>query len=133
MKLRNKKTGEIADLAKKGLLRSEYTGNHILVYPEGTQNYYAYISLAKFNEEWEDYKPVEPLIKDEQARAIVKSWYDRNNITGELRSYGGKHWLGLRGSDKADVDWKIELYIGDKSLLDNDGLYSLTELIGDEE
>jgi hypothetical protein len=55
MKLRNKKTGEIADLEHRGLLKSD-NNNHIIVYPEGTLKYYAYNSLAELNEEWEDYE-----------------------------------------------------------------------------
>ena len=55
MKLRNKKTGEIANLEDRGLLKSD-NNNHIIVYPEGTLKYYAYNSLAELNEEWEDYE-----------------------------------------------------------------------------
>lgn len=51
MKLRNKKTGEI--------------GNFALVRAIGDINY---TSLAELNEEWEDYEPKEPLIKDEKIR-----------------------------------------------------------------
>ena len=58
MKLRNKKTGEIADLAERGLLKSD-NDNHIIVYPDGTLKHYAYNSLAELNEEWEDYKPAD--------------------------------------------------------------------------
>lgn len=75
MKLRNKKTGEITDLAKEGFLESD-TDNHIIVYPEGTLKYYAYNSLAELNEEWEDYNPAEPLIKDEKIRKAVRAWWD---------------------------------------------------------
>lgn len=55
MKIRNKKTGEIADLEYRGFLKSD-NNNHIIVYPEGTLKYYAYKSLAELNEEWEDYE-----------------------------------------------------------------------------
>ena len=55
MKLRNRKTGEIANLESKGLLKSD-NNNHIIVYPDGTLKYYAYNSLAELNEEWEDYE-----------------------------------------------------------------------------
>jgi hypothetical protein len=53
MKLRNKKTREIADLNHRGLLKSD-NNNHIIVYPEGTLKCYAYNSLAELNEDWED-------------------------------------------------------------------------------
>lgn len=77
--------------------------------------------------------PAKPQIEDEWARKIIKSWYGRNNIIGKLRSYGSGRWLGLRGTDEDDCDWKIELRVHYDSLLGYDKLYSLTELIGEEE
>ena len=74
MKLRNKKTGEIIDLAKRGLLKSD-NDNHIIVYPEGTLKYYAYDSLTELNEEWEDYEPSEPFF-DEKIRKAIKAWWE---------------------------------------------------------
>lgn len=75
----------------------------------------------------------EPLITDEMARKIIKKWYNENKIVGKLRSYGSGSWLGLRGTDEADCDWKIELRVSYISLLEYDKLYSLDELIGEEE
>jgi hypothetical protein len=100
---------------------------------DGESQTYAYDSLADFNEEWEDYEPTEPQIEDEMAREIIKKWYNKNKIVGKLRSYGGKSWLGLRGSDEDGNDWKIELHVDYNSQLKDDELYSLTELIGEEE
>ena len=37
-------------------------------------------SLAELNEEWEDYKPKEPLIKDEKVRKAVRAWAEANDI-----------------------------------------------------
>ena len=55
MKLRNKKTGRIVNF------------RHIAFdEPKDDRENYRYSSLAEFNEEWEDYKPKEPLIKDEK-------------------------------------------------------------------
>lgn len=124
MKLRNKKTGEIKTTDKVGLLGR----NGKYVWSTGE-----YDSLAELIEDWEDYKPAEPLIKDELARAIIKSWYGKNNLVGKLRSYGSADWLGLRGSNSAGIDWKIELRVSYKNSLKYDELYSLTELIGEEE
>lgn len=61
MKLRNKKTGEVVDLSIFGIelnIRKE--------------NQPIYRSLAELNEEWEDYKPKEPLLKGypDEMRAI---------------------------------------------------------------
>jgi len=61
MKLWNKKTGEI----KEGVEIS------IWIDKEGTLKF---SSIAELNEEWEDYEPAEPLIKDEKIRKAVKAW-----------------------------------------------------------
>lgn len=67
MKLRNKKTGKIFDWRED--LMPFGLG---LPHPK---------SLAEFNEDWEDYKPVEPLIKDEKIRKAVRAWADVNGIS----------------------------------------------------
>ena len=66
MKLRNKKTGEIAtkiDISQDG--ESFWVlGDKPCMYK----------SLAELNKEWEDCKPSEPLIKDEKIREAVRAW-----------------------------------------------------------
>ena len=98
MKLRNKKTGEIIDLAKRGLLKSD-NDNHIIVYPEGTLKYYAYDSLAELNEEWEDYKPKEPLIKDEKIRKAVRAWAEANDIERVFYYKSSHYWYLMSSND----------------------------------
>lgn len=68
MKLRNKNTGEIVELDHFSMHydRPEEWGQQ----PCSTWNH----SLAELNEEWEDYKPKEPLIKDEKVRKAVRAW-----------------------------------------------------------
>lgn len=68
MELRNKKTKKLGKMT--GVIRV-YTG-------KGWRDYY---SLAKLNEEWEDYKPKEPLIKDENIRKIIREWAGENDST----------------------------------------------------
>lgn len=63
MKLRNKKTGEVIRF---------YDGIRL--------NGEDYDSLAELNEEWEDYEPKEPLIKDEKIRKAVRAWAEANNV-----------------------------------------------------
>lgn len=80
MKLRNKKTGEIGKLhcdmnvssAKYGVFEDTDIRGH----------YWEYGSLAELNEEWEDYMPKEPLIKDEKVREAVRAWAEANGIGG---------------------------------------------------
>lgn len=64
MKLRNKKSGEVVvEINKIGLV-----WNRLGMPAEIGQ----YDSLAELNEEWEDYKPKEPLIKNEKIRKVVR-------------------------------------------------------------
>ena len=140
MKLRNKKTGKVFDVIVREKSNGDGEYSIIVCNLRALRSARSvssilgeYDSLAEFNENWEDYKPADPQIEDELARKTVKSWYSRNNIIGKLCSYGGSLWLGLRGSDEDGVDWKIELNVGHNSQLKDDKLYSLTELIGEEE
>ena len=129
MRLRYKPTG----LAISGYIQTRTYGKYEVVNENNLDESYEYDTLAALNEEWEDYKPAEPQIEDEMAREIIKKWYNKNKIVGKLCSYGGERWLGLRGSDKDGCDWKIELHVRYDSMLKDDELYSLTELIGEEE
>lgn len=68
MKLRNKKTGRVVNF------------RHIVFdEPKDDRENYRYSSLAEFNEEWEDYEPKEPLIKDEKIRKAVRLWAEIND------------------------------------------------------
>lgn len=75
MKLRNKKTGEVLNVW------SFYDGNQTInlkYFNNDGQVNLEYSSLAGLNEDWEDYKPVEPLIKDEEIRKAVIAWAKAN-------------------------------------------------------
>lgn len=63
MKLRNKKTGEIADLSE-GFIRDTYNGEMIQIKPVAISNKegYVYDSLAELNKEWEDYEEPKGII-----------------------------------------------------------------------
>ena len=90
MKLRNKKTGEIFD----ALIREKGGGGSyslivcdIKAYEQSKSTPDAtrfvldeYDSLAELNEEWEDYKPAEPLIKDEKIRKAVMAWAEAGGL-----------------------------------------------------
>lgn len=93
MKLRNKKTGEIGQI---GYVATQ--DGQIIVEDISGQEYpysviCSYDKLEELNKEWEDYKPKEPLIKDEKVRKAVRAWAEANHINsvyilglGELRS-----------------------------------------------
>lgn len=81
MKLRNRQTGKVYTLSDD--LYIEYTqGGKIelrAIIPGGNMSYY-YDSLDKLYHEWEDYKPAEPLIKDEKIRKAVRAWAEANDV-----------------------------------------------------
>lgn len=85
MKLINKKTGVIADLSE-GFIKDTYNGEFIQIKPVAISDTegYLYSSLAELNEEWEDYKSEEPLIKDKEIREIIRAWADVNDA-GRLK------------------------------------------------
>lgn len=64
MKLRNKKTGEIA-LVNNFLVCDVFSG---------------YKTLSDFLEDWEDSEPKEPLIKDKKVCKAVRAWAEANKI-----------------------------------------------------
>lgn len=84
MKFRNKKTGEVFD----ALIREKGgAGSYSLIvcdvksYEQSRSTLDAtyfvldeYETLTELNEDWEDYKPAEPLIKDEKIRKAVRAW-----------------------------------------------------------
>jgi hypothetical protein len=86
MKLRNKKTGKVYTLSDD--LYIEYTqGGKIelrAIIPGGNMSFY-YDSLDKLYHEWEDYKPAEPLIKDEEIRKAVRAWAEVNNVPTDVK------------------------------------------------
>lgn len=107
MKLRNKKTGGILPL-------------------QMTINGKEYQSLAEFNEDWkdlEDYKPKEPLIKDEKIRKAVRAWAEANMPTKVLYQ---KEINRLVYKD-AVID-----FIKHIEPLEDSTWYSIAELCGEE-
>ena len=109
MKLRNKKTGEI-----------------IRFYDGITLNGEDYDSLAELNEEWEDYMPKAPLIKDEKIRKAVRAWAEVDALVLVA----------------AETDYRIES-VNDSAVIRFDEPvfrdlpkgrnYTITELCGEEE
>lgn len=102
MKLRNKKTGEISELAQiRQYWREEKDGGvgYLLQLHDAMGDGFIYNSLAELNEEWEDYEPKEPLIKDEKIRRAVRAWaelsgVDKCHFEHDDGSFAGK-WYGI--------------------------------------
>jgi len=87
-------------------------------------------SLAELNEDWEDYKPTEPLIKDGKICKIFRDWCVANGLdNGKFRYYND-------GTLRSTVDdgysiWFVQLALHVRL---KDGMeYTLAELCGEEE
>ena len=130
MKLRNKKTGEIKEWQRVGAI--EY-GELNEVYDSAEYN-----SLAELNDEWEDYEPVEPLIKDknhpessEKARKTLKMWADANGF--KRVSYRVDSWVSTFYNECIPAECAIKIEFGWIMEGLKPGTYGITELCGEEE
>ena len=138
MKLRNKKTGEVFD----ALIREKGgAGSYSLIvcdiksYEQSKSTLDAthfvldeYETLAELNEYWEDYKPADPLIKDEKIRKAVRAWCEANNFLDEIEV----HSL-TAGTRFSIYNYDIEFlgyFIYD---LEYNKTYTIAELCGEEE
>ena len=122
MKLRNKKTGEIRD----GRVEVIFQDND--KFPNPLERHRV-DSLAELNEEWEDYKPAEPLIKDKKIRKAVRAWAEVNGIHNcdHLRYDKGCQSL-------TDIYTRNEISFNYKFETLDDGIeYTIAELCGEEE
>jgi hypothetical protein len=115
MKLRNKKTGEVWDIGK------------VL-----TNDYPCWGTLAQLCEDWEDYTPAEPLIKDEKIRKVVRLWSSVNGDTKVFycRSTNQICVFDNEGYVVRSIRFKLE-FREDMGL--EDGYYTVAELCGEEE
>lgn len=135
MKLRNKKTGKIDDI-----LISAYgvSGDIALSrmnesFASGYEDIARYETLEQLNNEWEDYKPIEPLIKDEKIRKAVRAWAeadDLDNFRVQNQHFNDCKIIGYTaGINKAS-------FIGFQTTIahaDSSKLYTIAELCGEEE
>lgn len=121
MRLRNKKTGAIGKY------------NIALERCEGDKNapvYYACGSLAKLNNDWEDYKLTEPLIKDEKIRKAVRAWAEAIGTASafvEQGSFDNEHL------ELSDVLNRICFVTKRPKDIKAGIRYTITELCGEEE
>lgn len=132
MKLRNKKTGELVDAW------SFYDGNesvNLKYFTNDRQVNLEYRSLAELNGEWEDYKPVEPLIEDQKARKVVRVWAEAFGVT-KVYVCGigdGKEYIELYAQDNGAIDGRIRISISMQNGVWIGKEYTVDELCGEEE
>lgn len=136
MKLRNKKTGEIV----KNVSSFDTREFKIGIEYENSKGYIemlAYDSLSELNEDWEDYTPKEPLIKDEKIRKAVRAWAEANNY-GKDEEYqfedfstGWQSWsLTHHNGDDNEIHFNSGI---DFKKMNHQGYYTIAELCGEEE
>lgn len=139
MKLRNKKTGKVFDV----IIREKGGGGSYSFIVCDMKAYEQskimlnsasfilgeYNSLAELNEEWEDYKLAEPLIKDEKIRKAVRAWAEAIDCNGEV--YHMTNWKCsslIATGQKSEIKFNFEL-----DGLEDTFYYTITELCGEEE
>lgn len=127
MKLRNKKTGEV----REGRVEVIFQNND--KFPNPLERH-AVESFAELNEEWEDYEPAEPLIKDEKTRKAVRAWAEANKIE-ENNCYSTKTLEFNRAEHRLQwIDVSIEFNEPEcLENLENGRKYTIDELCGEGE
>ena len=143
MKLRNKKTGETGYYLHTH--RDHNTGIlKVAVLKDGVpflefkphEPIYDYGSLAELNEDWEDYTPAEPLIKDDKVRQTIKTWAKVNEITSVFITVIKDPESGYMYWELAGVEWEqsISICFGGElpDKLETLGTYTIEELCGEE-
>ena len=128
MKLRNKKTGEVVESFKSGPI-------DLYFYPserdeKDTLDRKTYKSLAELNDEWEDYKPKEPLIKDEKIRKAVRAWAEANEIS---QAQFDRYISGFSASDDEHNILSMISFDGFVFMFVDGKIYTIDELCGEEE
>ena len=113
MKLRNKKTGEVVEVNALGLVFNRHNQPFDLG---------KYASIKELTEDWEDYKPAEPLIKDPKIRKAVRAWAEANDIE-QVWHECASCWLRGNG-----LSIEMENEVDDLE----QGNYTITELCGEE-
>lgn len=139
MELRNKKTGirgyieyvmrTINPITREPLLTVRYKDD------SGITCYKDYETIEEFNEEWEDYKPAEPVIEDKKVRKFVLDWAKYWGVKEVVIRYIDKNRLNLIGFPDLTTGTGLEidiprasarLYLGDCKR------YTIPELCGEE-
>ena len=116
MKLRNKKTGEVIAAT---ITVCKWTNDYEDILTETE-----YENISDIMEDWEDYKPADPLIKDEKVRKALIVWAETLGVTNV-------HFNKIHSSFTADVG-SISFY-PIKFYLEDDKRYAIAELCGEEE
>ena len=123
MKLRNKKTGEAVyvDFQIPLCNNDEILGS------------YSVTSLEELNRSFEDYKPTEPLIKDEKIRKAVRAWAEANEVVKAFVIMNRNLNWTIKGYDSDRNRFTIEFFDKVVAVDDEENTYTIDELCGEEE
>lgn len=112
MRLRNKKTGQEGNF----IINKDHFECVDLDYVP------LYFSLSELLDEWEDYAPTEPLIKDEKIRKAVRAWAEATG-TKSVNYWG--HLESCQNDSSIDFQNGLGFKHGD--------VYTIAELCGEVE
>ena len=116
MKLRNKKTGGLANCEP--------------IEVKTDAGFHDYYSLAELNSEWEDYVQKEPIIKDEKIRKAVMAWAEANEIS---QAQFDRYISGFSASDAEHNILSMISFDGFVFMFVDGKIYTIAELCGEEE
>ena len=125
MKLRNKKTGKIVIVEFITDYQTD-DGTEIGFRVKNTLDCYSYPSLAELNEEWEDYKPAEPLIKDEKIRKAVRAWAEADGADEKIYLTTDENGSRFANKYGGYIEFAFRIDMEER-------LYTIDELCGEEE
>lgn len=135
MRLRNKKTGKIWHMPRlrQPTVQEDDISFFACISEHGCSRgeLFSYKTLDELNEEWEDYKPAEPLIKDEAKRSVFKAWAE---ILGrDLEKADFKYDAERNGFDCYLAESIIEFANGEGINCVDREIYTFRALCGEEE
>ena len=86
-----------------------------------------YLRDAELNESFEDYKPAEPLIKDEKIRKAVRAWAEA--CGADKVAIANNYCLTTEEDEDVEIVFTLPIFEG----MDDDDFYTIAELCGEEE
>lgn len=130
MKLRNKNTGEVWDIPKMRHPTCQEDDISFFVVQGSVGKLFSYRSIAELNADWEDYKPKEPLIKDEKIRKAVRAWAEACGLSYATYKQASNEFYDPNTRGAFAIKFKlipVEVYLEDGEC------YTIAELCGEEE
>ena len=120
MRLRNKKTGQEGNFI---INKDHFECVDLDCVP-------LYFSLSELLEEWEDYTPKEPLIKDDKIRKAVRAWAEANGVGVVLYKEDNYRFY----ADDTEIGSMIEFEDMPEYIeLRHEHRYTIDELCGEDE